>query len=118
MDTLFNGAHIRERRITRGLTQHALAAQAGVDASVVSRLERGLQDDVHLSVFVALAHVLESPLDDFLAPQHQMARQIYPELVPELAIVVNELGTLTRSEQQQIAAMLQSYLATRRTDAI
>lgn len=35
------GAAIRDRRMRRGLRQDALAARAGIDRRVLSRLERG-----------------------------------------------------------------------------
>jgi transcriptional regulator with XRE-family HTH domain len=64
------GARVKRFRCARGLSQVQLATQAGIDALVVSRLERGTKPGVAVQSAVGLAHVLGLTMDQFcgLAP--------------------------------------------------
>lgn len=68
MSALINVDMLRSLRELRGWDQQALATQADVDRSVISRIERGSQRDLKVSVLVALARALEVPVDRLLTP--------------------------------------------------
>jgi transcriptional regulator with XRE-family HTH domain len=61
--------NIRRLRLERGLTQEALAVDAGIDRTYVSRLERGLENPT-VAVLEKLAHALSSNIEElFRAPR-------------------------------------------------
>jgi transcriptional regulator with XRE-family HTH domain len=107
MAELLDVRMLRALREARGWDQQTLAREAGVDPSVISRLERGLQDDFRVSVLVALARTLAIPVDSILAEP-----AVTPALDAELAAIVSQLGALTSAQQRQVAAILSAYLAT------
>ena len=109
MTSIISGEKLKSLRQMRGLDRRALARAAGVDPSVVSRLERGLQQDVRGSVLVGLAGALDVPVDALLMVSHDAAPG---NIVPELAATMNELAHLPEDRQRQLAALLQAYLAT------
>lgn len=100
---------IRSVLEAKGWDQLTLAQMANVNPSVVSRLERGLQDDLKASVLVALARALEMPVESLLLPS---LRQVPLSLSPELLEIVVELYMLTPHFQRQVIALLQGYLST------
>jgi transcriptional regulator with XRE-family HTH domain len=60
--------NIRRLRLERGLSQEALAVDAWIDRTYVSRLERGLENPT-VSVLEKLARALSSNIEDlFRAP--------------------------------------------------
>src|ERR1051325_11249589 len=60
--------NIRRLRLERGLTQEALAVDAGIDRTYVSRLERGLENPT-IAVLEKLARALSSNIEElFRAP--------------------------------------------------
>jgi transcriptional regulator with XRE-family HTH domain len=99
---------LRSLREARGWDQLTLATTAGVDPSVVSRLERGLQQDLKASVLVALARALETPVDALLMAS---AQHIPPALIAELTAAITELATLPQAQQRHVAAIVRAYLA-------
>src|SRR5947209_3013957 len=107
MSSVIDVQILKSLREARGWDQQTLAQVAGVDPSVVSRLERQLQDDLKASVLVALARALETPVDALLTAEY---RYSHSELLAELTAVVNEFGRLSEGHQRQIAGMLRSYL--------
>jgi transcriptional regulator with XRE-family HTH domain len=61
--------NIRRLRLERGLSQEALAVDAGIDRTYVSRLERGLENPT-VSVLEKLARALSSNIEElFMAPR-------------------------------------------------
>jgi transcriptional regulator with XRE-family HTH domain len=60
--------NIRRLRVGRGLSQEALATDAGVDRTYVSRLERGLENPT-IAVIERLAKALSYDLRDFFDPK-------------------------------------------------
>ena len=56
--------NIRRLRLERGLTQEALAVDAGIDRTYVSRLERGLVNP-SVAVLEKLARALASNIEEF-----------------------------------------------------
>jgi transcriptional regulator with XRE-family HTH domain len=60
--------NIRRLRVGRGLSQEALAVDAGIDRTYVSRLERGLENP-SVAVLEKLAIALEASIPDlFVVP--------------------------------------------------
>jgi transcriptional regulator with XRE-family HTH domain len=55
--------NIRRLRLERGLTQEALAVDAGIDRTYVSRLERGLENPI-VAVLDKLARALSSNIEE------------------------------------------------------
>src|SRR5947209_3968130 len=109
MVSIISGAKLKSLRQMRGLDRKALARAAGVDPSVVSRLERGLQQDVRGSVLVGLAGALDVPVDALLIRSREADSDT---MVPELSATISEIGHLPEDRQRQVAALLQAYLAT------
>ena len=59
------GARLKEARLARGLEQKTLAAQLGMDQSVLSRYERGVLR-LPSSLLAQLARVLKTSTDEIL----------------------------------------------------
>ena len=108
MSDVIDSQKLRALREARGWDQHTLAQQAKVDPSVVSRLERGLQTDLHASILVALARAMDIAVDTLLARPHQPA----PELAAELTSAFTALSPLSPPQQRQVAAIIRAYLST------
>ena len=109
MNDVIDPQVLRALREARHWDQQTLAATAGVDPSVVSRLERGLQQDLRASVLVALARALQSPVDALLVAEDS---QHQPVFIAELTAAVQRLADLSPAHQRQLAAIVQAYLAT------
>lgn len=56
--------NIRRLRVAKGLSQEALAVDAGIDRTYVSRLERGLENPT-VAVLERLASALRAKIIDF-----------------------------------------------------
>ena len=56
--------NLRKLRVQERLSQEALAVDAGIDRTYVSRLERGLENPT-VSVLSRLAKALNAKIDDF-----------------------------------------------------
>ncbi len=110
MSLVIDPQTLRALRQAHDWDQQTLARAAAVDPSVVSRLERGLQDDLDASVLVALARSLGVPVDALLAAP--TARTV-ADVVPELAAAVAEVSHLPEAEQRHLAAMLRAYVTSR-----
>ena len=100
------GETLRALRETRGWDQQTLALRTGIDASVVSRLERGLQTDLKASVLIKLAQALDISLDALVG--HQPGST--PAIVSELEILLPEIQRLPTIYQQHLAAIIRAYL--------
>ncbi|EKS41337.1 helix-turn-helix domain-containing protein [Afipia broomeae] len=57
--------NVRKLRVKRGLSQEALAVDAGVDRSYVGRIERGIENPT-AETLERLAGALEVPIADLL----------------------------------------------------
>jgi transcriptional regulator with XRE-family HTH domain len=58
--------NLRRLRVERNLSQEALAADAGIDRTYVSRLERGLENPT-IAILEQLSEALGAPIVEFLA---------------------------------------------------
>lgn len=108
---LINGEKITLLRKQKGLDQRDLANAAGVDPSVISRLERNLQDDCMLSVIVHIAEALNVPVDELLIAGQSA---IQKDLHPEFQAVIGVLAHFPPMIQQQAAGILRGYVSTLR----
>jgi transcriptional regulator with XRE-family HTH domain len=108
MGQMIHAQTLRALREAKGWDRRTLAQHANVSPSVVSRLERGIQADLRVSVLVALATALAVTPDDLLAIPPQ---QTGSALVTELSAVVNELASLSPAHQRQVAALLRGYVS-------
>jgi transcriptional regulator with XRE-family HTH domain len=102
-----NGEQIRLLRESKGWDQRRLAQAAGVNPSVISRLERGLQKDVMLSVTLAIAAALGVPLSTMVDEPGKAPTQ---ELIPELRAIVVLLAGQSEAVQKQVAGMIRGFL--------
>jgi transcriptional regulator with XRE-family HTH domain len=108
MGDVIDAQTLRTLREAKGWDQQRLALAAGVDASVISRLERGLQVDLRASVLVNLARGLDISVDALLIDPPQQAQSV---LVAELSATLTDIAPLSKTHQRQIAAMLRGYLS-------
>jgi transcriptional regulator with XRE-family HTH domain len=97
---------LRALREAKGWDQLTLARAAGIDPSVISRLERGTQLDLRASVLVGIARALHTSVDSLLVPLQQQP----PAVALELASVIAELDQLPEAYQRHVAALLRAYL--------
>lgn len=104
-----DGRRITALREAKGWTQLELAEAAGVTPSVISRLERNLQADFKLSVVVAVADALETPLDVLLS--REFAVETRGELIVDVRSVLADLSTYPPAVQQHIAEIVRAYLS-------
>jgi transcriptional regulator with XRE-family HTH domain len=110
MGALINVEMLRSLREVRGWDQRTLAGHAGVDRSIISRLERGTQQDLKVSILVAIARALDVPIDTLIVPPEAAGGEHAP-LRAELAAVVDALPPLSQAHQRQVAALLRGYLS-------
>lgn len=103
-----NRQKLKQLRELRGWDQKHLALCADVDASVISRLERGLQNDVRLSVVIAITQALGVAITDILDEEFQSLER---EFSPALMIALAELNTLSTIHQTHISNIILAYIA-------
>src|SRR5262249_20989512 len=110
MSALINVEMLRSLREVRGWDQRTLAAHADVDRSIISRIERGTQRDLKVSILVAIARALEVPIDQLIVAAEAPDRD-QTQLVAELSAVIDALGPLPPMHQRRVAAILRGYLS-------
>jgi transcriptional regulator with XRE-family HTH domain len=59
---------VLELRTARGWSQQALAAEAGLDRTYISAVERGRQN-LTVGALLSLAQALDTPIADLLTPE-------------------------------------------------
>jgi transcriptional regulator with XRE-family HTH domain len=113
MNALININMLKSLRELRGWDYQTLATQAKVDRSVISRIERGSQHDLKVSVLVAIARALEVPVDQLIVASNAAGAGDgdQNQLVAELSVVVSALAPLSPTHQRQVAAILRGYLS-------
>ncbi|MEP7288847.1 MAG: helix-turn-helix transcriptional regulator [Chloroflexota bacterium] len=110
---LLNGFKIKTLREQKHWEQQDLARAAGTARSVISRLERGLQNDFKLSVVVAIAMALGVSIDSLLDESFQIVK---PSFTPELQMALAELSHQPEKIQNHIAGIVQGYLTALKKD--
>jgi transcriptional regulator with XRE-family HTH domain len=108
MNGILDTQTLRTLREAKGWDQATLARIAGVDQSVVSRLERGIQGDLRASVLIGLARAFQTPVDSLLATPYPYEPAT---LLPELARVVADLALLDEEQQRHVAGILRAYIS-------
>lgn len=109
MDGVVDGKRLQHLREARGWNKQRLAREAGIHPSVVSRLERDIQNNLDAAVLVALATALNTRVDALLTvPAYEREEPLSPDLAAE----VSALGTLSVAQQQHVAAILHAYRTT------
>lgn len=104
-----DGDKIAGLRNQQGLGLRELATKAQVDHSVISRLERNLQEDCMVSVVVAIASALGVAVDDLLRDGQQATNR---KLIPEFQAVSNDFAQHPPKIQRQAAGILRGFLST------
>ena len=107
MENVIDARVLRMRREAKGWDQLTLARKAGVNPSVISRLESGMQTDLKASVLVALAQALEISISALLATN---IPDVMPDYLTELGAILAEISRLAPVYQRQVAAILYGYL--------
>lgn len=105
--SLLDSATIKRLREQRGWEQRDLAIAAGVNPSVISRLERDLQSDFKLSVIISISKALGVSVDVLLDPTHRSEALDYDA---QLQAQLNRLQQQSRKTQVLIAGMIDGYL--------
>jgi transcriptional regulator with XRE-family HTH domain len=100
-----DGEKVVALRKQRKMDQLSLAKAAGVAQSVLSRMERGMQDDYKLSVIVSVARVLGVSVDDLLTSTNNR-----PELEPELQAILNIIEQRDFNTQRIAARILRGLI--------
>jgi len=106
--SVLNVSKIRSLRKQKGWEQKDLAASAKINPAVISRLERGNQNDFKISVIVSIAAALSVPIDNLLQEEYQFSP---PTLSPELQSAISHLNTHPTHVQNRIAGMIEGYLS-------
>lgn len=109
MSDVLDAGILRALREAKGWDQLTLARAAGIDPSVISRLERGIQGDLRASVLIALARALNTSVDSLLAAPYQPSESL---LTLELATIIAELPQLPDVYQRHVASILRAYMST------
>lgn len=105
--TILDIQTIRDLRKQKGWEQRDLAQAAGVNPAVISRLERGLQNDFKLSVIVAIALALDVAVDNLITHQYRIHSY---QLDPLLLASVNRLSLSGQNKQKTIASIINAFL--------
>jgi transcriptional regulator with XRE-family HTH domain len=103
-----NGSAIVKLRNQKGMDQKTLAEKAGIHASVLSRLERNLQTDFHISVVVQIADVLEVTVDSLINRDYSPEQG---EPHPDWQMIIQQMQNQPLKIQKQAAAIMQGYLS-------
>ena len=106
--SILNKEMIQMLRENKGWDQTALASAAGIHRSIISRIERGLQDDLRLSIAMAIAKALGVPVDALLGDKTVPEQK----LSTELEALTLQLMHLPEEIQSQAAGILRGYLNT------
>lgn len=92
------GNALKTARERRGLSLQQTAEKAGIDPTLLSRMERGIVHDVKLTTLASLARTLTFSLDDFATEAKLLPRRRYigPDGLADadLAPIVAEVSRL------------------------
>jgi transcriptional regulator with XRE-family HTH domain len=106
MKPIIDGERLRALREARSWDKRTLAQQAGISASVVTRLERGSQADLRVSVLLALARTLEIEPGTLLTANTLESGQAQPDL--EAAF--REASRMAPNNQRHLASLMRIYV--------
>ena len=101
-------AKIRKLRKQRGWDQREFAQNAAINPSVISRLERGMQDDFKFSIIVSIANCLGVTIDQLLKQEYQTNNPKYSTL---LASSLERLSQHDTKKQNEVAGMINGFLS-------
>lgn len=104
MNSLINTELLVELRRNKGWNQKQLADVAGIDPSIVSRLERGIQQDLKVSVLIAICNALDVSTDQLLG----IEKEVYLE--PEIQALANDISHLTPEFRTQLIEIIRTYI--------
>lgn len=91
------GSRIRERRLSAGMSQEALAEKAGISPNTVSRIEGGLTE-MYVETFRKLAHALNADAGDLLC------REGWPDSGDRHAKgILRRMGRMEKEEREVVA---------------
>lgn len=92
---------LKEERIKKHLSIRELSKLSGVNASYISRLERGIDENPGLEVLLKIAKVLEVEVDDLLYPSmYKWKKALVDNFVHiEPAISPQEAEAIKRAEK-------------------
>ncbi len=108
-----NGKAIINLRKQKGMDQKTLAEKANINASVLSRLERNLQSDFHVSVVVQIADVLEVSVDNLINRNYSESER---PIQVDWQLIVEEMQKQPPRIQKQAAYIMKGYLETLKDD--
>src|SRR5689334_6707165 len=100
-----SGAKIVELRRAKEWDQQTLAQKADIPASVLSRLERDLQEDCTISVLSKIAGTLGVTVDSLLR-QPPNTYEDFSKLEPEFTMAILEVREQPYGVQRQAAHLL------------
>ena len=112
---ILNVTRIKTLREQKHWDQQDLARNAQVARSVISRLERGLQDDFKLSVITSIAHALGVTVDSLLDDTQQAIKPVFS---PKLQATLIDLSKQANTVQNHVAAIIQGYLTALKNDEV
>jgi transcriptional regulator with XRE-family HTH domain len=105
MASVINVNRLIALRVAKGWDQKQLAETAGIDRSVISRIERNLQLDCRLSVIVAIAAALQAPVEHLIDTDSQEG-----VLEPEIDAAFVRIRQESAKIQRQAALILNAFL--------
>lgn len=94
-------------RTAKGWDQKQLAEAAGIDRSVISRLERGLQADCRVSILVAIAAALDVPPDVLIL---DIRNGNVNNIIPELEAALLRLRGQSKLTQYRMSLLINAFL--------
>src|SRR5258708_31058 len=106
MPTFLNIERLIALRQAKHWDQKQLAEVAGVDRSVISRLERSVQADCRLSVLIALAAALNAPVETLIESGQAVQTGDY---APDLAAALTRVSRQPLSVQTHAAWILNAF---------
>jgi transcriptional regulator with XRE-family HTH domain len=106
---MINAERVIELRKQYGWGQRQLAKEAGISHTVISKIESKAQEDIKLSVIVAIANALNVTVDSLLDKNATQALEI--DLIPELNSLIHQLRKSSPAVQKQVSGMVRGFLA-------
>lgn len=103
MDKTALGKRIREARLTKGYTQHTLAAKAGIGVMYMGEIERGVKMP-SINILIKIIETLDVSADYILRDELTSGQEyIYDE-------ITEKLKNLTPRQRKAAADILNAYL--------